>query len=288
MKYIGLDMPQTFEVKTLMTFHSSKYMHDYRYKGEYHNFWELVYVKSGNVGITADADVFEVTGNTIVFHQPNEFHTLWSSSGTSPEVVIVSFVCEDPIMDYFRRRVLILNESEKNIMYALERILNQVVKKNRIVNDNSKIVLQDNITEFNLHAVKNYLELLLLDIYTADRPSLHAPRRRDSHEEIYSGIVEYMQNNVCENISVDDLCHVFGVSRTTLKMIFSKYTQSGVMKYFLLMKINQSKELLAQGLQVREVAEKLSFSSQNYFCSAFKRETGLTPLEYKKLSTQNN
>jgi len=199
-------------------------------------------------------------------------------------VVIISFVCENPMMDYFRHKVLALDENERNIMYALERLLNNVVKKNRVINDNSKIILQDNITEFNLHMVKNYLELLLLDICIAGRPGLLAPRRHDSHEEIYTGIVEYMQNNVCANISVDDLCHVFGVSRTTLKIIFSKYTQSGVMKYFLLMKINKSKELLAQGLQVREVAEKLSFSSQNYFCSAFKRETGLTPLEYRKLN----
>ena len=282
MKYIGLDMPKTFEIKTLMSFHSSKYMQDYRYKGEYHNFWELVYVKSGSLGITADAEVFEITDNTIVFHQPNEFHTLWSSGGTSPEVVIISFVCDDPIMDFFRRKVMLLNACERNILYALDGVLNNVVRKNRVVNDNSKIVLQDNITEFDLHMVKNYLELLLLDIYTNGRPAMHTPCRHDSHEEIYSSIVEYMRHNVCERISTEELCRVFGVSRTTLKMIFSKYTQNGVMKHFLLMKIHQSKSLLAQGFSVREAAEKLSFSSQNYFCSAFKRETGITPLEYKK------
>ena len=41
-------------------------------------------------------------------------------------------------------------------------------------------------------------------------------------------------------------------------------------------------KLLASGMTVSEVAEKLEFSSPNYFSMAFKKETGTSPFEYKK------
>ena len=54
------------------------------------------------------------------------------------------------------------------------------------------------------------------------------------------------------------------------------------MKYFLLMKFEKAKELLLIGEQIGNISDKLAFSSQNYFCYAFKREFGMTPFEFKK------
>jgi len=39
---------------------------------------------------------------------------------------------------------------------------------------------------------------------------------------------------------------------------------------------------LEKGLSVGKVSKTLSFSTQNYFAYAFRRETNLTPMEYKK------
>ena len=47
-------------------------------------------------------------------------------------------------------------------------------------------------------------------------------------------------------------------------------------------KILYAKKLLAGGMGVTEVAEKMSFSSQNYFSVVFKRKVGVSPLQYKK------
>ena len=39
---------------------------------------------------------------------------------------------------------------------------------------------------------------------------------------------------------------------------------------------------LKEGYSVGEVADMLSFSSSNYFSSAFKKETGMSPGAYKQ------
>uniref|UniRef100_A0AAE9TIS7 Helix-turn-helix domain-containing protein n=1 Tax=Paenibacillus polymyxa TaxID=1406 RepID=A0AAE9TIS7_PAEPO len=45
--------------------------------------------------------------------------------------------------------------------------------------------------------------------------------------------------------------------------------------------MQKAKELLDQGLKVYEVAERVGYTSVNYFYSKFKRYEGRSPSEYK-------
>ena len=57
----------------------------------------------------------------------------------------------------------------------------------------------------------------------------------------------------------------------------------GIIDYYINLKIEKAKELLRENeLSVKEISEKLSFDTPNYFTKTFKRVTTLTPLEYKK------
>ena len=56
----------------------------------------------------------------------------------------------------------------------------------------------------------------------------------------------------------------------------------GVMAYFTELKIKKAMELLSGGLSVKETAEELSYSSQFYLSSVFKKVTGITPSKYKE------
>ncbi|MBQ2285544.1 MAG: helix-turn-helix transcriptional regulator [Clostridia bacterium] len=91
-----------------------------------------------------------------------------------------------------------------------------------------------------------------------------------------------MENNICSNISVDLLAKECNVSSAQLKRVFNKYAGIGVHEYFLQIKVLYAKKLLSNGMTVSEIAEKLSFSSQNYFSVVFKRKVGVSPLQYKK------
>ena len=44
---------------------------------------------------------------------------------------------------------------------------------------------------------------------------------------------------------------------------------------------SEAKQMLSEGEPVTTVADSLGFSSQNYFSTAFKRKTGVSPSEYK-------
>ncbi|MBQ9940468.1 MAG: helix-turn-helix transcriptional regulator [Clostridia bacterium] len=63
--------------------------------------------------------------------------------------------------------------------------------------------------------------------------------------------------------------------------MFGKYNGLGIHEYILKNKIFLAKQMLRDGFSVTETSDKLSFSSQNYFSTAFKREVGISPGKYK-------
>ena len=79
------------DIYSLHTFFEDLYTHDFYFTGEAHNFWEVVFVIDGTVGITADDKVFYLNAGQVIFHKPMVFHRIWSESGKRPKVCIISF-----------------------------------------------------------------------------------------------------------------------------------------------------------------------------------------------------
>ena len=75
---------------------------------------------------------------------------------------------------------------------------------------------------------------------------------------------------------------------SALSHIFSASVGLTIEKYAILQKIEKVKELLSYDeLTVSEIAFKLGYSSVAHLSSQFKKETGITPGQFKKLKDQN-
>jgi AraC family transcriptional regulator len=73
-----------------------------------------------------------------------------------------------------------------------------------------------------------------------------------------------------------------------LSSLFSSIEGITIEKYIILQRIERAKELLVYNeLNFSEIAFKLAYSSVQHFSSQFKKVTGLTPSEFKKLNDKN-
>jgi len=98
----------------------------------------------------------------------------------------------------------------------------------------------------------------------------------------YSSIISVMQKHLSEDLSVDDIAHLCHMAPSTMKYIFSKFSDCGIRKHFVRMKLAAAIPLLKNGTSVAEISKQFSFSSQNYFAQVFKAEMGVSPMEYKR------
>lgn len=73
-----------------------------------------------------------------------------------------------------------------------------------------------------------------------------------------------------------------------LTTIFSEVTNMTIEQYAIIHKIERAKELLLYGeMTLTEISHKLNYSSVAHLSAQFKKNTGMTPTQFKKLKEHN-
>lgn len=116
MSYIGLSLEDSLHIEELFTIHYFEYTGEFHFSGESHDFWEFICVDKGSVNICMDEKQLTLHKGEIAFHQPNEFHNVSTYSQIAPNLVVVSFKCDSPLMDFFREKVLKIDEKERSLL----------------------------------------------------------------------------------------------------------------------------------------------------------------------------
>ena len=98
-------------------------------------------------------------------------------------------------------------------------------------------------------------------------------------------VQKYIISNLNSELKLEDLADVADTSPQHLSRLFRKECGTTITQYIRTQRINEAKWLLqTTDSPIVEISESLGFSSQNYFCNVFRKETGLTPSEYKAKS----
>lgn len=85
------------------------------------------------------------------------------------------------------------------------------------------------------------------------------------------------------NASVDQVCEAAGISRSTLDKLFIRHLGRSVSGEITRLRLQRCSSLLRNtDLPLREIASRCEFASSTYFCRFFKRNTGITPLVYRR------
>ncbi|MDZ8119174.1 AraC family transcriptional regulator [Pontiella agarivorans] len=93
--------------------------------------------------------------------------------------------------------------------------------------------------------------------------------------------VAYLETHFREDLSVDELAESLGISRSHLMREFKKGTGKTVNQYMTALRIEQAKKVL-ETTSVTDTAFEVGYNNSNYFSTVFKKQTGLSPLEFQK------
>lgn len=99
--------------------------------------------------------------------------------------------------------------------------------------------------------------------------------------DVYHEAVAYMEEHLFERLRVSDIAKYCTISQSGLEKNFKKYTDAGVMRFFLDLKLDYAAKMLKNGYTVNYLASTLKFSSSAHFSSSFKKRYGVSPLKYK-------
>ncbi|MFC0215166.1 response regulator [Paenibacillus chartarius] len=91
----------------------------------------------------------------------------------------------------------------------------------------------------------------------------------------------YMEQHCGRDITLQEVAGHVGMNPTYFSVLFKEEIGESYIKYLTRYRIELAKTLLAKGLKVNEVSEKVGYHTYRHFSEVFKKMTGLTPGQYR-------
>ena len=291
MAYIGVKLENSITIDELYTVHYFEYMSDFSFAGESHDFWEFLYVDKGEIIVSADSEEYRLKKGDLIFHKPNEFHTVRATGTVAPNLIVISFSLDSAVIDVFDTKIIHVDETERNLLADIiiearrcfEGRLDDPYQTRMIKKESDAFAAEQMLRillEYLLiHLVRRQSSPVLLNSRLPQQPLKTTKSRSDN--EVFHRIIGYLEENICEHLTLEQICKDNLIGRSQLQKLFQDKTANGVIEYFSKMKIDAAKQMIRTGhMNFTQISQQLGYSSIHYFSRQFKKLTGMTPSEY--------
>ncbi len=275
------------EIRGFNSIYYFEFCKDFSHPPERHDFWEIVYVDSGEINAVTNGIGSTLSQGQVIFHRPMELHAHISNRVVPNSMLVVSFTCDSTAMEFFDNKIFTLGKTPKTL---LSLFINEAKNALGSIPDeySNKDPLDFSSAPFgSLQLLECYLTEFLLTLKRGDGNSIsRAVRTEDARSLAQSSIVElivdYLNDGIYKSITLGDICSNFYMGKTQLCELFAEHCGEGPIEYYSRLKITRAKKLLLEGMTVSKISDMLGYASIHTFSRAFKKSVGLSPTDYKK------
>ncbi|MFC4402775.1 AraC family transcriptional regulator [Gracilibacillus xinjiangensis] len=110
----------------------------------------------------------------------------------------------------------------------------------------------------------------------------HDQKREEELPVAIAKSISFMEKNYGQDISLNDIVHVSGLSKYHFTRLFAKTLNETPIQYLTRIRIQHAADLLQQSeLSIEEIAKNTGYTSGNYFSKVFKSLLNVTPSDYR-------
>ncbi|QIK69249.1 AraC family transcriptional regulator [Erysipelothrix sp. HDW6C] len=264
-----------FSVTDIYSYYYNVKGKDYYFHGESHYNWELTYVDTGELVTEIDGQEYTLSSQQMMLYFPGQFHKQYVIGEKTASYLTIMFDMNIRSADV---------QHMKNKVFDCTTELYQLTDK---FIRHSTIMEEQNVP-YARDLMVSYLQEIIIHLIQYDSPkndqhSLSNPIQANFENELMNEINNYIQRNIFEPISVEDICDQFSISRSTLQGLFKKNLNMPPKQYINELKMSKAQHMiLEEKYPITEIALKLGFSSIHYFSRKFKKRYGLAPSEFSQ------
>lgn len=124
----------------------------------------------------------------------------------------------------------------------------------------------------------------MLELYYIYSKNYEDPRKILSVTRmVYEKAVNYILENIKNDITLSDVCNYCNYSSTYLNYVFKKHKLLTVKQYIISMKIKEAERLLlTSNMPITEIAQELGYNDSNYFSNQFKSFHKISPKSFRR------
>lgn len=248
----------------------AKYGDDWESTPHTHQFTEIFYVLKGKGRFMIDNHRFNVKENDFIIVAPGVEHTEYSLNDVPLEYAVVGIEG----VNFFQHnqgssisyKVYNYPSYREEFMFYLRMIVRET--------KSSGVYSQE--------ICNNLFELLIITLIRKGDFFI-APQSVQSYNKECDKIRRFIDLNYQQNISLDDLVAVSHINKYYLVHSFKKAYGITPINYLIRKRIEESNHLLAStNNSISNISRKVGFSSPTYFTQIYRKNTGITPTEYRR------
>lgn len=237
--------------------------------------YQIIYVASGKAHFYFNGVEEIVTAGNMVLYRPREEQRYYYYGADHTEVYWLHFTGGN-VKNTLRKYGIADDVHVLHTGTSLEykRIFMQIIQELKLCKDDYEELLV------------NYFQHLLILLHRAINSK---PRGKNNilMQEMDSA-VRYFHKNYNKPISIEDFAVEHHMSVSWFIRNFKEYTESTPAQYILSLRISNAQTLLeTTNYNVTEIAEIVGYDNPLYFSRIFKKQSGMSPSEFRK-QLQNN
>ncbi|QOV18344.1 helix-turn-helix domain-containing protein [Blautia liquoris] len=251
-----------------------------------HDCYEIYYSISGGKQFLIDNRFYNFNPGDIFFINQYESHHLYQVDDGSHERIILSiypdylksFCTKNTDLNYcftcrntnFGHKLSLTDEEQKRFLYFVHNLTGTEGYGQDLMDKAAFL-------EMMIFLNKIFLKRCDHDLLEHEITGVH-------HEQI-DGILSYVNQNLAQNLTIQNLADQFYISSSYLCRIFKDATGTTINKYITAKRITRAKALLSDGYSVTETCSMCGFRDYSNFLKSFTKAVGISPRKYAQFST---
>lgn len=248
-----------------------------------HDYYEFYFFLEGNVSLQIEKEIYPVQFGDMMLVPPHIFHRPIVHNSNLPYRRFVFWISKDfcehlaqhsscytYLIDYVKKTQTYLFHLNQISFNTLQSKIIRLLEEMRSERFGKDIQLELFVSDFILHINRLIYEQL-------------EPKQKSDETSLYSSLIEYIEEHLEEDLSLDRLANNFFVSKYHIAHIFKENLGLSIHQYITKKRLSLCQTAICSNKNITDVYQSYGFGDYSSFYRAFKKEFGISPKKYQEM-----
>lgn len=251
-----------------------------------HDYYEFYFFVEGDISMQVGKDVYPIQFGDAMLIPPNMPHRAIIHNPEVPYRRFVFWISKEyyehlaEISPCFTYAIDYASKNKQYVCHLDQISLNSLQSKMlRLLEE-----MQSNRFGKELQ-IELYVEDFMLSINRLVYDILE-PKQVTSDASLYTKLVEYIEEHLEEELSLEKLSEEFYVSKYHIAHVFKDYIGLSIHQFITKKRLALCQEAIRANMNITDVYHMYGFGDYSSFYRAFKKEYGISPKEYRDIQVE--